>query len=97
MRVKLDLAPIGDPGDFSPIALLSRAEFDELRESYRENDDGTGFPSLSDALEIMRRRLHELLHNTPIDDISPNIRGKLATLADIATWALVEDRAARAG
>jgi hypothetical protein len=79
---------------FLPVRELSRAEFMELRDHYLENDDGSGFPSLADALELMRHDLNDALHNTPLDAIAPGIRHNLAVLMDVATWALVMHRAA---
>jgi hypothetical protein len=77
-----------------PIRELSRAEFIELRDHYLESDDGIGFPSLADALELIRRDLNDALHNTPLDAIAPGVRHNLAVLMDVATWALVMHRAA---
>jgi hypothetical protein len=78
-----------------PIALLSRAEFEELRNACLENDHQADAPSLTDALEIIRRGVSAMLEKTPLDDLKPGLRGELATFVDVATWALTMDRATK--
>jgi hypothetical protein len=78
-----------------PIAELSRAEFEGLRDGYLADGHGPDAPSLTDALEIIRRDVSAMLHETPLHDLKGGLRGELATLVDIATWALTMDRAAK--
>ena len=56
-----------------------------------EDGHGEDAPSLIDALEMIRSDVSDMLEETSLDDC----RGKLATLVDIATWALTMDRAAK--
>lgn len=78
----------------TPIWKLPRAEFEALRDHYLGHYGGTGFPGLANALEIVRKSVIDVLETTPPHGLSPDARGKLATVADIATWALVMHRAA---
>jgi hypothetical protein len=78
-----------------PIASLSRAEFEELRDGYLEDGHGEDAPSLIDALELIRSNIDDILTKTPLDGSTFAVRGDLATVLDIATWALTMDRAAK--
>jgi hypothetical protein len=71
------------------VSELPEAEFKDLLAAYLDDDRGDA-PSLADALEIVRQDLSDLLHGSRPPDAW---RGELATIVDIATCALVMDRA----
>jgi hypothetical protein len=77
------------------IASLSRAEFEELRDGYLEDGHGADAPSLIDTLELIRSDIADMLEKTPLNGSIFAVRGDLATLLDIATFALTMDRAAK--
>jgi hypothetical protein len=77
--------------DFTTIAAMTDEEFRELLAAYPANEE----VSVVDALEIARLHILKILHGTPLASIAPDVRGELATLANIATEALVKDRSRR--
>ena len=78
--------------DYTPVDHLPADEFAALLAAYREGQF-TKHPSLLDGLEVMRDVLGTILQETPPGEIAADVRHRLESLEDVATWALVMYRA----
>jgi len=75
-------------GQITTIADMSAEDFRDLRAEFADNEE----ISITEALELLRLDILEILRETPLEAINPDVRHRLATLAHIATGALVKNR-----